>query len=122
MQLAGVAAVSDGDKAIQDASVVKNLFLYCSMFDLPIITHCEDTSLSNDSNINEGTIASYLGILGAPVSAETVHLMRNLLLAEEYDADLHITHVSTAKSVELIRMFKRQGSKVTCETSHSTLH
>lgn len=117
MQLAGIAAVSDGDEAIQDASVLKNLFLYCSMFDIPVITHCEDKTLSNSNVINEGTTASYLGISGAPVSAETVHLMRNLLLAEEYDAQLHITHISSAKSVELIKMFKKQGMKVTCETS-----
>lgn len=117
MQLAGIAAVSDGDKAIQDASVLKNIMLYCSMFDLPVITHCEDTSLSNSNIINEGLISSYLGILGSPVSAETTHIMRNMLLAEEYDVKLHITHVSTAKSVELIRSFKKQGMKITCETS-----
>lgn len=117
MQLAGIAAVSDGDIAIQDAYVMKNLFQYCSMFGMPIITHCEETSLSNDNIINEGAISTYLGISGAPISAETIHVMRNLLLAEEFNAKLHITHVSTAKSVELIRSFKRQGMKVTCETS-----
>lgn len=117
MQLAGVVAVSDGDIAIQDASLMRNIMLYCSMFDIPVITHCEDTSLSNASVINEGMISSYLGILGAPVSAETIHLMRNMLLAEEYNVKLHITHVSTAKSVELIRAFKRQGMRITCETS-----
>lgn len=117
MQLAGIVAVSDGDIAIQDASLMRNLMLYCSMFEMPVITHCEDTTLSNKNVINEGVISSYLGILGAPVSAETIHVMRNLLLAEEYDVQLHLTHISTAKSVDLIRMFKKQGLKVTCETS-----
>lgn len=117
MQLAGIAAVSDGDIAIQDASIVRNLFQYCSMFDLPIITHCEDTTISNKHVINDGSIAMYLGISGSPTSAESIHVIRNLLLAEEYDAKLHIAHISTAKSVELIRLFKKQGMKVTCETS-----
>ncbi len=117
MQFAGITAVSDGDEAIQDASVLKNLFLYCSMFDIPVITHCEDKTLSNNNVINEGTTATYLGISGSPISSETVHVMRNLLLAEEFEAQLHITHISSAKSVELIKMFKKQGMKVTCETS-----
>jgi dihydroorotase len=84
---------------------------------MPIITHCEDTSISNKHTINDGAIATYLGISGSPVSAEALHVIRNLLLAEEYDAKLHIAHISTAKSVELIRLFKKQGLKVTCETS-----
>lgn len=117
MQLAGIVAVSDGDEAIQDTCIMKNAFLYCSMFDLPIITHCEDTSISNKNVINDGVTATYLGINGACISSETIHLMRNLLLAEEYDVRLHVTHISTAKSVELIRLFKKQGLKLTCETS-----
>jgi len=117
MQLAGIVGVSDGDIAIQDTGLMKNLFLYCSMFDLPIIVHCEDTSISNKNVINDGVTAAYLGITGACVTSETTHLMRNLLLAEEYDVRLHITHISTAKSVELIRLFKKQGLKITCETS-----
>lgn len=117
MQLAGIVAVSDGDEAIQDAALMKNIFQYCSMFDMPIITHCEDTSISNKNAINDGVTSTYLGISGACITSETSQLMRNLLLAEEYDARLHIAHISTAKSVDLIRLFKKQGMKITCETS-----
>jgi dihydroorotase len=117
MQLAGIVAISDGDLAIQDTALIKNVFQYCSMFDLPIITHCEDKSISNKNSINDGIAATYLGISGACISSETIHVMRNLLLAEEYDVRLHLTHISTAKSVEIIRMFKKQGLKITCETS-----
>lgn len=117
MHLAGIKAVSDGDLAIQDTGLMRNLLIYTSMFDIPVITHCENTLISNQNMVNEGKISAYLGLLGSPVSAETIHLMRNILLAEEYNVRLHIAHVSTAKSVEIIRMFKKQGVRITCETS-----
>ncbi|MBN2221220.1 MAG: dihydroorotase [Vallitaleaceae bacterium] len=117
MYLAGIKAVSDGDLAIQDTGLMRNLMIYSSMFDLPIITHCENTLISNQNMLNEGKISAYLGLLGSPISAETIHLMRNILLAEEYNVRLHIAHVSTAKSVEIIKMFKKQGVRITCETS-----
>ena len=117
MQLAGIAAVSDGDRAIQDTDLMRNLCNYCSMFDIPVITHCENTLISNANEINEGAISTYLGIQGAPITAETIHLARNILLAHEFGTKLHITHVSTAQSVDMIRSFKKQGYKLTCETS-----
>lgn len=117
MQIAGVVAISDGDQAVQNSALMKNIFNYASMFDMPIIVHCEDTKLSNNSGINEGYTATQLGIIGAPISAETITLSRNILLAEEYDTKIHVTHVSTARSVELIRTAKRNGIRVTAETS-----
>ncbi|WZL83139.1 dihydroorotase [Vallitaleaceae bacterium 9-2] len=117
MQLAGIAAVSDGDHAIQDTDLMRNLCNYCSMFDIPVIAHCENRLISNGNEINEGAISTYLGIQGAPITAETIHLARNILLANEFGTKLHITHVSTAQSVEMIRQFKKQGFKLTCETS-----
>ncbi len=117
MQLAGVAAISDGDLAVQDNRLMRTILDYCSMFDIPVITHCEDKSISNGNIINEGMVSANLGLRGAPQSAEALHVMRNILLAEETGAKLHLTHISTAKSVSLIRHFKRQGLKITCETS-----
>jgi dihydroorotase len=117
MQLAGIAAVSDGDRAIQDTDLMRNLCNYCSMFDIPVITHCENRLISNGNEINEGPISTYLGIQGAPITAESIHLARNILLAHEFGTKLHITHVSTSQSVEMIRSFKKLGYKLTCETS-----
>ncbi|MCT4598173.1 MAG: dihydroorotase [Vallitalea sp.] len=117
MQLSGIVALSDGDKAIQDNKLVKKIFRYVSMFEMPIIMHCEDTSLSNDSGINEGLMATSLGLKGFPVVAETLHLARNILLAKEYDVPLHIAHVSSKSSVELIRAAKKIGVNITAETS-----
>lgn len=117
MQLSGIVALSDGDIPIQDNNLLKKIFRYASMFDLPIILHCEDTSISNRSGINEGYMATRLGLKGFPVVAETLHLTRNILLAKEYDINLHITHVSSKSSVELIREAKDKGIKITAETS-----
>jgi dihydroorotase len=117
MQLSGIVAFSDGDKAIQDNKLVKKIFRYISMFEMPIIMHCEDTSLSNDSGINEGLMATSLGLKGFPVVAETLHLARNILLAKEYNVPLHIAHVSSKNSVELIRAAKKIGVNITAETS-----
>ncbi len=117
MQLAGVVAVSDGDVPIENSGLIKSLFHYCSMFDIPIILHCEDTQLSNGHGINDGFIATQLGIIGAPEIAETVALTRNILLAEAYNIHLHVCHVSTKKSVEIIRNAKKSGIRITAETS-----
>ena len=117
MQIAGIVAVSDGDMAIQDSGLLKNLFLYCSMFDMPVITHCEDTALSDGAGINDGAIAARLGLTGAPFTAETAIVARNILLAEEYGVHLHITHVSTKRSIDLIKLAKKKGMKISAETS-----
>lgn len=117
MQLSGIVALSDGDKAIQDNKLVKKIFRYVSMFEMPIIMHCEDTSLSNNSGINEGFMATSLGLKGFPVVAETLHLARNILLAREYNVPLHIAHVSCRNSIELIRAAKNIGVNITAETS-----
>lgn len=117
MQIAGAIAVSDGDEPIQDNHFLKSIFKYCSMFDMPIILHSEDTALSNNSGINDGFVATGLGLLGAPEVAETVALSRNILLSEAYNVHIHICHVSTKRSVELIREAKKRGIKITAETS-----
>lgn len=117
MQLSGIVALSDGDRPIQDNKLTKKIFRYASMFEMPIIMHCEDTSLSNNSGINEGYIATSLGLKGFPTVAETIHLARNILLAKEYNTHLHITHVSSKNTVDLIRAAKKEGLKITAETS-----
>jgi dihydroorotase len=117
MQLSGIVALSDGDNPIQQNNLVKKIFRYASMFDMPVIMHCEDTSLSNKSGINEGYMATLLGLKGFPTIAETIPLARNILLAKEYNIHLHVTHISCSSSVELIRQAKKQGIKITAETS-----
>lgn len=117
MQLAGVIAVSDGDKPIQDSFLMHNILEYSKMFDMPVILHNEDLALSKNSGVTDGVIATKMGIVGASSTAESSHVARNILLAEELNAKIHLTHISTARSVALIRDAKKRNVKVTAETS-----
>lgn len=117
MQLAGVVAVSDGDKPIQDSFLMHNILEYSKMFDMPVILHNEDLALSQNSGVTDGVIATKLGIVGASSTAESAHVARNILLAEELNAKIHLSHISTARSVSLIRDAKKRNVKVTAETS-----
>lgn len=117
MQIAGAVAISDGDIPIQNSALMRSILKYCSMFDMPVIVHCEDSSLSGCHGINDGFVATQLGLVGAPETAETSMLARNILLAENFGVHLHITHVSSKRAVELIREAKKKGMKITAETS-----
>ncbi len=117
MQIRGIIAVSDGDKCVQDSWLAKTTFQYAAMFDMPIILHSEDTALSEEAGVNDGYIATQMGLVGAPVSAESMMVARHLLLAEEFNIKIHLCHISTGASVELIRQAKKRGMRVTAETS-----
>ena len=116
MYEAGVVAISDGDEFIDSAALMRNVMRYSRMFDLPIMTHCEDRSLSGKGVMNEGYTASCLGLSGMPREAEELQVARNILLAEITGARLHIAHVSTGGSVSMVRDAKKRGLQVTCET------
>ena len=117
MRFSGIAAISDGDITILDNNIMSKIIKYAKMFDIPVITHCEDRTLSFDSGINESKTSSYLGIKGALRTAEEIMVARNIMLCDYYKAPIHISHVSTKNSVELIRFAKLRGIKVTAETS-----
>ncbi len=117
MQLRGIVAVSDGDIAMQDGQTIKTVFQYASMFDIPIILHCEDFSLSNGSGVNDGYVSTQLGIEGCMVAAETSMLSKYIAIAEELNVKIHIAHVSSKRSVEIIADAKHRGVQITAETS-----
>lgn len=122
MVRAGAKAVTDDGRGVIDARLLKNAFLCCKQFGIPLMEHCEEESLARDGQLHEGLVAAKLGLPGIPVSAETVMLARDLLLAEESGGRLHIMHVSTAKAVEMIRQAKEAGLHVTAEvTPHHLL-
>ncbi len=116
MHDAGIVAVSDGDEFIDDASFLRNVLQYSRMLHLSVITHCEDRTLSANGVMNEGVTSSKLGLFGMPKEAEEVIVARNIILAEAVGARLHIAHVSTKGSVQLIREAKQRGARITCET------
>ena len=117
MQMQGVVAVSDGDRSIQNSRVIKTVFQYAAMFDMPIILHCEDHALSDGNGVNEGFIATQLGLLGSMVAAESIMVAKYIAIAKELDVRIHLSHISTKDSVDFIRSAKKSGLKLTAETS-----
>ena len=113
---AGIVGISDGDEFTDSAAFLRNVMIYSKMFDLPVLTHCEDRELSGRGVMNEGYTAACLGLEGMPREAEEVIVARNLNLAERTGVKLHLAHISTKGSVQLIREAKGRGVPVTCET------
>ncbi|HEY3284624.1 MAG TPA: dihydroorotase [Armatimonadota bacterium] len=112
---AGAVALTDDAFPLQRSESVRRVLEYCRMLDVPFVVHCEDKSLSEGGAMNEGAVATRLGLPGMPSVAEDIALARNLLLSEYTGARLHACHVSTAGSVELVRLAKARGVRVTAE-------
>ena len=120
---AGVIAYSDDGSPVRSSHLMRQALEYSRAFSLPVIDHCEDTTLAEDGQMNEGILATQLGLRGIPAAAEEIMVARNLTLAQLPGARLHIAHVSTEGSVELIRRGKEKGIRVTAEVTphHLTL-
>jgi dihydroorotase len=114
---AGAVALSDDGRPIMNSHLMRLALQYAKGLDMLIISHCEDLSLVGDGVMNEGYMSTVLGLKGITRAAEEVMVARDIILAETLDAPIHIAHVSTRGSVELIRQAKRRGVRVTCETA-----
>jgi dihydroorotase len=119
---AGAVAFSDDGVAIKNSAVLRRALEYSSMYNVPIIEHCEDESLA-DGAMNEGTISTMLGLPGLPSVSEDLIVSRDILMSEYTGGRIHIAHISTKNSVELVRQAKKKGIKVTAEVTphHFTL-
>jgi dihydroorotase len=113
----GAVAFSDDGDPVSDAEVMRRALEYAKMFNKSIISHCEDRSLSAGGIMHEGYVSTVLGLRGIPAASEEVTVSRDLILAKMTGGKLHIAHVSTAGSVELLRRAKQQGVKVTAEAT-----
>ncbi len=113
---AGVAAFSDDGVPIQDANLMREALLIAREHKLPVLTHSEDAGMVCNHAVNEGEISRKLGIPGRPAIAEEIMIMRDAMLAEETGSAVHICHVSTARSVDIVRQYKKKGVRITCET------
>jgi dihydroorotase len=120
---AGAVGFSDDGAPVMDAALMRQALQRSHSIGLPVIDHCEDTSLSQGGTINEGQVAIQLGLKGIPAAAEEAMVARDIGIAEDTSGQLHIAHVSTAGSVELIRQAKGRGASVTAEVTphHLTL-
>ena len=115
MKEAGIVAVSDDGHPIKNAGIMRKVMEYASDFDLPVLNHCEDKSLSEGA-MNEGTVSTTIGIRGIPTAAEDIMIARDILTAEYLEMPIHICHVSTKRGIDIIRLAKKRGVRVTCET------
>lgn len=117
LKSAGAAALSDDGVPVSDAAHMREALLRAKEVGLPLLAHCEDKSLTGNGVIHEGEISRRLGVPGVPPAAEEVATAREITLAASTGAPVHLCHVSTAASVEMIRMAKARGAPVTCESA-----
>lgn len=117
MAEAGAVAISDDGRGVMDSYVMMRSMEYAAVFNMPIISHCEDHSLTVNAPINLGKMSTTLGVTGSPREAETIQTARDLILARKTGARLHIAHVSAAETVDLIRYYKGKGVNVTADTA-----
>ena len=112
---AGVVALTDDGRCIQNHGVMRRAVEYARQFGLPIMDHCQEATLSSDGVMNEGEWSTRLGLPGWPALAEDLIVARNILLAEETGHPIHCQHISSARSVRLLRDARRRGVPITAE-------
>ncbi len=117
LQEAGVVAVSDDGQPVMNSLLMRRALEYAHGFNLLVISHAEELEISRGGLMNEGPVATMLGLRGIPNAAEEVMVARDLLLSELTQSRLHIAHVSTRGAVELLRQAKKRGVPVTAETA-----
>lgn len=116
LKKAGAIALSDDGSNVDNANLMRDVLIRARRLEMPVLCHCEDTSMVEGRAVNEGSVSRQLWLEGRPAIAEEIMVMRDAMLAEETGAHVHICHVSTAKSVDIIRRMKKHGVHVTCET------
>lgn len=122
MVRAGARAVTDDGRGVANDGLLREAMLYCKNLGIPLLEHCEDEALAGEGQMHEGQLAIRLGLPGIPAAAESAMLIRDLRLAAETGARLHVMHLSSSESVKIIRQAKADGVPVTAEvTPHHLL-
>ncbi len=117
MQQAGIVAVTDDGKPVENSNLMRHALEYCKGLNIPVFVHAEDTCLADGGSMNEGPFSTFWGIKGIPNAAESIMVVRDIALSELTEAPVHFCHISTKESVEAIRQAKKRGVKITCETA-----
>ena len=117
LQRMGVVAITDDGECVQSNELMRRACEYAKMFDLPIMDHCQDASLTQGAVMNEGTMSTRLGLRGWPHTAEDIIVARNVILSEYTGAHIHLQHISSRYSVGIIRRAKERGVKVSAEAT-----
>ena len=116
LKAAGVPALTDDGMPIQNTALLRRAMVEAKRLNLPLLDHCEDRDMVRNYAVNEGAVSRKLGLPGRPAIAEELQIMRDVMLAEETGAHVHICHISTARGVDIVRQAKARGVRVTCET------
>jgi dihydroorotase len=114
---AGAVAVTDNHKPVRNSQLFRRALEYARSFDVPVLAHEEDLELTDGGSMHEGRVSTRIGLRGMPTSAEDVMVARDVLLAELTGGRLHLCHLSTATSLDLVRVAKSRGLAVSCEVA-----
>lgn len=114
---AGVVAISDGGRCVQNNGLMRRAVEYAHMFGIPIIDHCQDYSLSADGVMNEGFMSTKLGLRGCPTEAEDVMVSRNVILSAKTGARIHLQHITSKNAIDIIKRAKSRGVNITAEAT-----
>jgi len=117
LKRAGVVAITDDGDCVQNNELMRRAAEYAKMFDLSVMDHCQDTSLTQGAVMNEGVMSTRLGLRGWPNCAEDIIVSRNIILSTYTDAHIHLQHISSRNAVEILRRAKSRGVKVTAEAT-----
>ena len=117
LKKAGAVGITDDGSPVTNSEIMRRALEYARHHDLTVISHCEDTDLSNGGHMHEGNISAKMGLKGIPSASEEIMIKRDITLAEFTGCPVHIAHVSTSGSVEAIRRAKEKGIPVTAETA-----
>ncbi len=117
LKKAGVYALSDDGKCVQNSYLMRNIVRYAKSFNLPILDHCEDMAMFNGGVMHEGEWSTLLGIQGIPSAAEEMIVDRDIILARDEDCRIHIQHISAKEAIEKVRTAQKSGIKITAEAT-----
>jgi dihydroorotase len=117
LRRAGVVAITDDGDCVQSNEVMRRAIEYAKMFDLTVMDHCQDQSMTDGAVMNEGDMSIRLGLRGWPNAAEDLIVSRNVILSTYSGAHIHMQHISSALSVEILRQAKAKGVRVTAEAT-----
>lgn len=117
LKRAGVVAITDDGDCVQSNELMRRACEYAGMFDLPIMDHCQDHSMTQGAVMNEGVVSTRLGLRGWPNAAEDIIVSRNVILSTYTGAHIHMQHISSKNAVEILRRAKARGIRVTAEAT-----
>lgn len=117
LKRAGVIAITDDGDCIQSNDLMRRAVEYAKMFDLPVMDHCQDHSMTQGAVMNEGIVSTRLGLRGWPNAAEDLIVARNVILSEVTGAHIHLQHISSKFSVDIIRRAKTRGVRISAEAT-----